>query len=44
MEMKSYLSEKQANIITTEIFLIVWKVFGKKWKIKDGGNTCCFYN
>jgi hypothetical protein len=32
MEMKSYLSEKKANI-TEEIFLIVWK-YSEKWKNK----------
>jgi hypothetical protein len=41
MEMKSYLSEKQANI--TRNFPDSVESIRKKWKIKDGGNTYCFF-
>jgi hypothetical protein len=42
MEMKSYLSEKQANI-TIRNFPDSVESTRKKWKIKDGGNTYCFF-
>lgn len=41
-EMKSYLSDKQANI-TTRNFPDSVESIRKKWKIKDGGTTYCFF-
>lgn len=41
-EMKSYLSGKQANI-TTRNFPDTVESIRKKWKIKDGGNSYCFF-
>ena len=41
-EMKSFLENKQANI-TTRNFPDSVESIRKKWKIKDGGNTYCFF-
>ena len=41
-EMKSSLENKQANI-TTRNFPDSVESIRKKWKIKDGGNTYCFF-
>ena len=41
-EMKSFLSGKQANI-TTRNFPDTVESIRKKWKIKDGGNSYCFF-
>ena len=41
-EMKSFLENKQANI-TTRNFPDTVESIRKKWKIKDGGNTYCFF-
>ena len=40
--MKSFLENKQANI-TTRNFPDSVESIRKKWKIKDGGNTYCFF-
>ena len=41
-DMKSFLENKQANI-TTRNFPDSVESIRKKWKIKDGGNTYCFF-
>ena len=41
-EMKSFLANKQANI-TTRNFPESVESIRKKWKIKDGGDTYCFF-
>jgi hypothetical protein len=41
-EIKSTLTGKQANI-TTRNFPDSVEIIRKKWKIKDGGNTYCFF-
>lgn len=41
-EMKSYLENKKANI-TTRNFPDSVEEIRKKWKIKDGGNSYCFF-
>ena len=41
-EMKSFLENKQANI-TTRNFPDSVETIRKKWKIRDGGNTYCFF-
>lgn len=41
-EMKSFLENKQANI-TTRNFPDSVESIRKKWNIKDGGNTYCFF-
>ena len=41
-EMKSFLENKQANI-TTRNFPDSVESIRKKWKIRDGGNTYCFF-
>ena len=41
-EMKSFLENKQANI-TARNFPDSVEDIRKKWKIKDGGNTYCFF-
>lgn len=42
VEMKHFLENKQANI-TTRNFPDSVETIRKKWKIKDGGNTYCFF-
>nr|WP_309758147.1 class I SAM-dependent methyltransferase [Flavobacterium sp.] len=41
-EMKVYLEKKQANL-TTRNFPDSVETIRKKWKIKEGGNTYCFF-
>ena len=41
-EMKSFLENKQANI-TTRNFPDSVETIRNKWKIRDGGNTYCFF-
>jgi hypothetical protein len=41
-EMKQYLENQKANI-TTRNFPDSVETIRKKWKIKDGGNTYCFF-
>ena len=41
-EMKSFLENKQANI-TIRNFPDSVESIRKKWNIKDGGNTYCFF-
>jgi hypothetical protein len=41
-EMKLFLESKKANI-TTRNFPDSVEIIRKKWKIKDGGNTYCFF-
>ncbi len=41
-EMKIYLEKKQANL-TTRNFPDSVETIRKKWKIKEGGNTYCFF-
>lgn len=42
IEMKQFLENRKANI-TTRNFPDTVETIRKKWKIKDGGNTYCFF-